>query len=151
MRNMNHQCSQQKLILLVKNEHMHLSIIFLFRILGFLVWSALQKRKKRDRELMCRFCNSTHMSFATQLLSSFIQQCLKFHVSLIRDDIKVNITLAEKIWTLSSFFYFSFHFFFSSFYTDCKLHEVRDEVGFSFALYSQHVSNSLVQWIDIGG
>lgn len=47
---MNHQCPKKTLFLPAKNEYMHLSIIVLFRMLGLIVRSTVQKRKKKERE-----------------------------------------------------------------------------------------------------
>lgn len=68
---MNHQCPKKTLFLPAKNEYMHLSIIVLFRMLGLIVRSTVQKRKKKKRERA-----KAHMhtpSFATTMLLLFIQ------------------------------------------------------------------------------
>ena len=81
---------------------------------------------------MDRFCNNGHMCFVTQMLL-YLFRCLKFHLSLIRDDIKVTITLAEKICTSSSFSYFSFHFLLLSIPT---VNAMKWGMGYYFSFHS---------------
>lgn len=72
MCNMNHLRPLAEVIFPVKYEHMHFSIIFLFRILRVLVGSALGMGHD---VLMGRFLielpECSDMSFATQMLLSF--------------------------------------------------------------------------------